>query len=102
MTLLEPPTAVMQLVGPPHDTWSEGWVSGGSATQVDPARRRVIGTAFTSTPAALTCRDTPIAMQVVAVVQDTRPRFSDGDVDVAMGIVDQVVPDSCWAAGPPT
>src|SRR4051794_35602460 len=92
----------MQLVGPPHDTWSDGWVSGGSATQVDPSRRRAMGTAFSSTADALTCRDTPIAMQVVSVVQDSRPSTSEGDVAVARGMVDHVVPDSCWAFGPPT
>ena len=92
----------MQLVGLPQDTRSVGWVSGGSATQVDPLKRRVIGTAFSSLPAASTCRDTPIAMQEVSVAQDTPPRFSDGDVDVWMGRVVQVVPDSCWAFDPPT
>ena len=89
-------------VGLPHDTRSVGWLSGGSATQVDPLKRRVIGTAFSSMPAASTCRDTPIVMQDVSVAQDTWPRFSEGDVDVAIGMDVQVVPDSCWAFDPPT
>jgi len=43
-----------------------------------------------------------MAMQVVAVAHDTRPMISDGDVDVPMDMADQVVPESCWAFGPPT
>src|SRR4029077_12021526 len=83
----KPPHVVMQLLGPPQDRSSGCAVPVGWDAQVDPLNRRTIGTRCASAPAAVYWTEAPMAVQAVALVQETCSSCSDGEVPVGIGVV---------------
>jgi hypothetical protein len=98
----KPPDVVMQLLALPQEI-SSGWpVPAGWVAQVDPLNLRTIGTRCASAPAAVYWTEDPMAVQAVALVQETCCSCSEGEVPVGTGVVVQVDPLRRCAVGPPT